>query len=339
MNKMNAEAKQTMRTRIITAVVIFVLAVPAVIVGGWFFAALIFVGAIFAIHEIINAVKHNSYPLALHIFVYVMTLSLIFWIFMRHNIEYIQSLNETLGPEDTPIFIFDLTKWSFSSGFEDVQISTMGVTSTLFTLFVFAIFSKNFKMTDVTYLFTMMIFLGVSLQSLLFLRYYPQYNFFVTGGEYQPNVIQSGLLIVYVFLGVTTTDVGAYFIGVLFGKHKMNSRISPKKTWEGFFGGIIASFIISFTFGYLIAFFKMPMLTFLTVDKWYWILLLSILIPIIATLGDFVFSAIKRHFEIKDFGTLFPGHGGVLDRIDSLLCTSLAVTVIIVLMANGWKLV
>ena len=81
------------------------------------------------------------------------------------------------------------------------------------------------------------------------------------------------------------------------------------------------------------------MLSFLTVDKWYWILLLSILIPIIATLGDFVFSAIKRHFEIKDFGTLFPGHGGVLDRIDSLLCTSLAVTVIIVLMANGWKLV
>ena len=121
----------------------------------------------------------------------------------------------------------------------------MGVTVTLFTLFVFGIFSKNFKMTDVTYLFTMMIFLGVSLQSLLFLRYYPQYNFFVTGGEYKPNVIQSGLLIVYVLIGVTTTDVGAYFIGVLFGKHKMNSRISPKKTWKDFGGLLLRLLLVS----------------------------------------------------------------------------------------------
>jgi len=336
MNKMNAETKKTMGTRITTAAVLVVLAVPAIVLGGWFFTVLVLIGAIFAIHEIINAVKHNSYPLALHVFVYLTTLSLIFWIFMRHNIEFIQSLNESL---ETPIFIFDLRYWSFSSGFEDVQVSTMGVTVTLFTLFVFGISSKNFKMTDVTYLFTMMIFIGISFQSLLFLRYYPQYNFNDAGTTYQPNNIQSALLIVYVLLGVTSTDVGAYFIGVLFGKHKMNPRISPKKTWEGFFGGIIISFVLSFIFGVLLAYYRMPMLTFLTVDKWYWILFLSVLIPVFATLGDFIFSTIKRHFEIKDFGTIFPGHGGVLDRIDSALCTSLAVTVIIILMANGWRLV
>ncbi len=345
MNEMNPEVKKTMWTRIVTGIVLVILAVPATLFGSWYFGILIFIAAIFAIHEIINAVKHNTYPLALHIFVYVMTLSLIFWIFMRHNIEHIQNLNETLEEGRQSIFIFDLRYWSFSSGFKDIQISTMGVSVTLFTLFVFGISSKNFKMTDVTYLFTMIIFIGISFQSVLFLRYYPAWNFHIAedflidGERYLPNNIQSALLIIYVLLGVTMTDMGAYFIGVLFGKHSMNSRVSPKKTWEGFFGGITISFVLNFIFGILMAHFKMPMLTFLTVDKWYWILFLSLFIPIIATLGDFIFSTIKRHFEIKDFGTIFPGHGGVLDRIDSILCTSLAVSVIIILMSNGWRLV
>lgn len=335
---MNPEVKKTMWTRIVTGIVIALLGVPAILVGSWYFAILILIAAIFAIHEIINAVKHNTYPLALHIFVYIMTLSLIFWIFMRHNIEHIQALNETIEEGLPTIFIFDLRYWSFSSGFKDIQVSTMGVSVTLFTLFIFGISSKNFKMPDVTYLFTMIIFIGISFQSVLFLRYYPAYDFYIHELD-MTHDIQSSFLIIYVLLGVTTTDMGAYFIGVLFGKHSMNSRVSPKKTWEGFFGGISISFVLSFIFGILVAYFKMPMLTFLTVDKWYWILFLSLFIPIISTLGDFIFSTIKRHFEIKDFGTIFPGHGGILDRIDSILCTSLAISVIIILMSNGWRLV
>ncbi|EOS59263.1 hypothetical protein C815_02319 [Firmicutes bacterium M10-2] len=105
------------------------------------------------------------------------------------------------------------------------------------------------------------------------------------------------------------SDTGAYFIGRAFGKHKMNPRISPKKSWEGFFGGIISGAVIS-----------------MALSSLYWaqlntivIVLLCLLCPIFAEVGDLCFSAIKRNYKIKDFSDLLPGHGGVLDRVDSLL--------------------
>ena len=114
-------------------------------------------------------------------------------------------------------------------------------------------------------------------------------------------------------------DIGAYFIGVLFGRNKVNPRISPKKTWEGFFGGIVISFLISMGFALLVGYLGYPILPFLTPERWYWIVLLSLAMPIIGNLGDFTFSSIKRHYEIKDFGMLLKGHGGILDRLIALL--------------------
>ena len=105
------------------------------------------------------------------------------------------------------------------------------------------------------------------------------------------------------------SDTGAWCIGRHFGKHKMNPRLSPKKSWEGFAGGIVFGAILS-----------------LLVSLTYWssvdtklVLALCIFCPAIAEIGDLSFSAIKRHFEVKDFSDLLPGHGGILDRVDSLL--------------------
>ena len=109
------------------------------------------------------------------------------------------------------------------------------------------------------------------------------------------------------------SDTGAYFTGMKFGKHKMNPRISPKKSWEGFIGGAIGGFVISliFSFGYLDA--VNPIVN----------IILCLLCPVVAELGDLCFSAVKRYYKIKDFSDLLPGHGGVLDRVDSLLANIL----------------
>ena len=105
------------------------------------------------------------------------------------------------------------------------------------------------------------------------------------------------------------SDTGAYFIGRSFGKHKMNPRISPKKSWEGLIGGIVTGFIFSL----------LVSLVYISQLSFGFNFLLCLVCPITAELGDLCFSAIKREFKVKDFSDLLPGHGGVLDRVDSLL--------------------
>lgn len=117
------------------------------------------------------------------------------------------------------------------------------------------------------------------------------------------------LVLVYMLVVAYVTDSGAYFAGYLFGKHKLNERISPKKTVEGAIGGWLISFIVSSLYAYFLI--KTIPITFM--------LIASAILPIMAQLGDLALSAIKRYFGVKDFGTIFPAHGGVLDRIDSLL--------------------
>ncbi len=107
-------------------------------------------------------------------------------------------------------------------------------------------------------------------------------------------------------------------MGRAIGKHKMNPRISPKKSWEGFVGGIVFGFVLSFVVSFSYVSNLNPVLnTFL-----------CLVCPITAELGDLCFSAIKRHFAVKDFSNLLPGHGGVLDRVDSLLLNIMVFSVL-----------
>ncbi|HEY6542479.1 MAG TPA: CDP-archaeol synthase, partial [Ktedonobacteraceae bacterium] len=109
-------------------------------------------------------------------------------------------------------------------------------------------------------------------------------------------------------LGVWGFDTGAFFAGHFFGRHKLAPNISPGKTWEGVVGGLIFSVAAALLFT------VRPLGV-----SWYLAILLGLLIGIAATLGDLAESLIKRQTHVKDSGQFIPGHGGILDRIDSLL--------------------
>lgn len=111
-----------------------------------------------------------------------------------------------------------------------------------------------------------------------------------------------------VLLGVWGFDTGAFFTGHFIGRHKLAPNISPAKTWEGVIGGMILSITAALLFTTL------PLGV-----PWYLAILLGILIGIAATLGDLAESLIKRQTHVKDSGQIMPGHGGILDRLDSLL--------------------
>jgi phosphatidate cytidylyltransferase len=104
------------------------------------------------------------------------------------------------------------------------------------------------------------------------------------------------------------SDTGAYLTGMKFGKTKLFERHSPKKTWEGFFGGMTFSVIASIILSQF----------YLGIEMWQWIVS-SVLIVVFGTYGDLSESMLKRSYQIKDSGKLLPGHGGLLDRFDGLL--------------------
>lgn len=116
-----------------------------------------------------------------------------------------------------------------------------------------------------------------------------------------------------IFIAAWFTDTGAYLIGKLFGRHKLCPSVSPKKTVEGAIGGVIGSALGFVLFGWCVQ-------TWFPVTVNFPILMAtSVVASVIAQIGDLSASAIKRAFGVKDFGNLIPGHGGVLDRFDSVL--------------------
>ncbi len=116
------------------------------------------------------------------------------------------------------------------------------------------------------------------------------------------------------------SDMGAYFAGSFLGKHKLCEKISPKKTVEGFIGGIVAAVAFSLLGAWM---YQMVSLDGAGLQVQYgWIALIALVTAPISVVGDLFCSVIKRRQGIKDFGNLFPGHGGVLDRFDSLIFVS-----------------
>lgn len=129
-----------------------------------------------------------------------------------------------------------------------------------------------------------------------------------------------GILIWLIVITAFGTDIMAYFTGFALGKHKLCPKISPKKTIEGSIGGILGSVILSGLFGY-----------FFTPDILVHCLVIGVLGGIVSQFGDLTASIFKRKMGIKDYGNLIPGHGGILDRFDSVLFTGPMVYYYIVL--------
>jgi len=111
----------------------------------------------------------------------------------------------------------------------------------------------------------------------------------------------------FLFVLIWSSDTFAYFTGKFFGKHKMAPKISPKKTWEGFAGGVVLTIILAFFIEKL-----HPDLR----GNW---IVVGFLVSVFAPLGDLVESQLKRTFGVKDSGNIIPGHGGILDRLDSFM--------------------
>jgi phosphatidate cytidylyltransferase len=132
-----------------------------------------------------------------------------------------------------------------------------------------------------------------------------------------------------IFLGAWVCDTFAYFTGKFLGKHKLIPEISPKKTIEGSIGGIV------FTIGAFVLYGFIVNKNFGDEIKLSYILLvvLGLASSIISQVGDLVASAVKRQYDIKDYGKLFPGHGGVLDRFDSVMLVA-PITYVIFLIAS-----
>jgi len=121
------------------------------------------------------------------------------------------------------------------------------------------------------------------------------------------------MLLFYMILITCSHDMGGYFIGNIIGKHKLVPDISPKKTWEGFFGGCLFTFILT----YLIFIVVNPQ-----ISGWQ-TLGISLSVSVLATIGDLFESWLKRKAGVKDSGTLLPGHGGFLDRFDSIMAVGI----------------
>ena len=142
--------------------------------------------------------------------------------------------------------------------------------------------------------------------------------------EYSLDAFNGAQLLMYLFMLVWSADVGAYFVGKSLGNKKLMPNVSPGKTIEGFLGGVVCAGILTVVVGFSLDW---------STDVFIKALLVTVLITTISVLGDLTESMFKRQAGVKDSGTILPGHGGILDRIDSLTATAPIFTLCYLLLA------
>ncbi|WP_142785449.1 phosphatidate cytidylyltransferase [Changchengzhania lutea] len=203
-----------------------------------------------------------------------------------------------------PYFIFTIIYFVFGY-WQLILNSDFGINEATKILMVIAIFVELFLIKDLfsgktiplfhskRFILTTFYLSSAFVFLILIANYYEDYN---------PLILLGSFILVWV------NDSFAYLIGKNFGKQKLFERISPKKTFEGFLGGLFFSCVAS----YFIALFTE------TLDYTNW-LIISIIISVFGTLGDLIESKFKRQAKVKDSGVIMPGHGGLLDRLDSII--------------------
>ncbi len=155
----------------------------------------------------------------------------------------------------------------------------------------------NYHINDALYMIGSLLFVGLAFNLLILVR------------NYDLNYL------IYLLLITTITDTFAFLSGKYIGKHKLSPKISPNKTVEGFIGGLLMGTFVATTFYFTVINSQISLVLLIFVTAF---------LSLVGQLGDLVFSSIKRTYQVKDFSNLIPGHGGILDRFDSLVFTILA---------------
>ena len=277
-----------MKQRIITGVIVVLIMIPILLFAQTpVLPFAIAIGSVIAMFEIMRCIgMHKAYAFAVPL--YALAASLPFLTrFMA-----LGSLNATVKPESAKHL---------------AQLGAILMITVLFYFFTVAIFSRGkYNLADVCVLFATAFYILMGFNSIVIMHDNEQ------GGH---------ALYLAIFVSAWMTDVFAYFCGLLFGrggKHKLTPDVSPKKTVEGSIGGIVFCVIGMMIFGMLCNVFTEYHSNILMFA------LGGILASVVSQIGDLLMSYVKRYYGIKDFSQLFPGHGGVLDRFDSILAVAIA---------------
>lgn len=185
----------------------------------------------------------------------------------------------------------------------------------IFLIFAFTMFSKGkIKFSQAAELIALIFYVLIGFLAIVLLRH------IVPAGKY---------LYLLIFIGAWMTDTGAYFIGVFFGKHKLIPEVSPKKTVEGALGGIFGCIVGYLVFALILdAFFEVAV-------NYVALVFLAVIISVISQCGDLIASYVKRDRGIKDYGTIFPGHGGMMDRFDSIITVAPIILSVVLLLPEN----
>lgn len=182
-----------------------------------------------------------------------------------------------------------------------------------YTMYLFGVttFSHGkIALTDLSVLFMTSVYIIASCTAIVYVRDFEDV------GKY---------IYMLIFFGAWFTDIFAYFCGMLLGKHKLIPDVSPKKTVEGSIGGIFFATLSFLIYGIITNTY------FGTHSNLYFLCIAGVVVSVLSQIGDLLMSHIKRHYGIKDYGSIFPGHGGMLDRFDSILAVAIGLAAICML--------
>ena len=302
-----------MKQRIITGILLVAILAPVLIVPECkpVYEVLMLVMGVGAMYELIHMFdKEKKIPLVMRIISIVVML-----ILYASFVNYIPQCKDSLVVKILGHIVINP-----NSGKTMAELSPMFGIFIAFIIFMSSlVIVKDFTVSDLGRLYIAVIYVSVAVASMTAMR-------------------QFGVrFIVYLAIVISLTDVFALVFGLSFGKHKMAPTISPKKSWEGAIGGTATATIV----GVLLLFFYPKYSSFFhggvemeffdglfnyadftKVGKVFFIIVLTLFLSACGQIGDLIASKLKRDFGVKDYSNIFPGHGGILDRFDSLMFAS-----------------